>query len=772
MIRRRSFFRQVVRSRGRVLTVACVVVGFGAAGALRVRVDYGVEQFLPSWGEERRTYDEYKALFPREDLRFSLFWDDARPLGVAVLADLERAVRAFESVGLEDVQWIGGVPLAGWEVGRDGAGVRSAAAWARDPAGPGDGRLRAALGHHRDDPLYRGILWDDEQRVWAVHGHLDPAANTDAGRREVERALTAALDTLAVGNATLALSGIPVLRSRIPLLLEADQTLFLGGGAILFFGLLLFFLGRPTHVLVCLVSVLPAYLCTVGLMAALDRPVSILTSFIPIVVLVVGVSDAIHLVVGWRRRRVAGRTSEDAVVETFAELAPACFYTSLTTALGFAALAGTGIGLVMEFGLFTALAIALTSAFGLTVLPALLSFFREEVEAGAVEVRGVRSGMMAWVLGAAERGALRPSRPWVAAFGAVALAGVALGTTLRIDTYLVDDLKEESEVMRELRWIEDRGFGLFQVNVLVQDAGGALHDPDMLDWMARLEAFGRSDPLVQGAVGPPDARMQGDPDVPTDLHRPAEGAAQVVFTVRDAGSAATLPFLSRLDGWLEANPAPMGRASSTGLVRLFQGYTARILSSFGPSLLLAGFLIFGVMVFMFRSLRLGLLAMIPNLFPLVVLAGVMGAGEIAVKPSTVLVFSIAFAIAVDDSIHFLGALRRALTSGLDMPGALQAAVREAGPAILVTTVVVSAGFSLLMLSRFEVLFLVGFLTLTSSLAAVAADLFLFPAVLRMASGRRSVRTAVVVPGVVPGVPEPPGIPDSTPGGRPCETATS
>ena len=101
----------------------------------------------------------------------------------------------------------------------------------------------------------------------------------------------------------------------------------------------------------------------------------------------------------------------------------------------------------------------------------------------------------------------------------------------------------------------------------------------------------------------------------------------------------------------------------------------------------------------------------------------------------ILVFSVAFRIAADDTIHLLGRFRRAVERGRCVRDALVESVQDAGPAILMTTVVVSAGFSLLMASQFEVLFLVGLMTVVSALSAVCADLFLIPSILGM--GRRA-----------------------------------
>ena len=745
------FFSGVVRHRVSVLTFAVACTAVAAVGASRVRVDYGVEQFLPSRGPSRETYDEYKLHFSEEDTRFSLFWSDERAIGVELYLDLQRAAAAFEDVGLHDVQWLGTLPMLS---GRDLT----------------DEHIREVLARHRDDPLLRGTVWDEEQRVFAVHGHIDPDLNTDGERRRVEQALTEKLDALGINGSRLVLSGIPVLRSRIPKLLERDQSLFLGGGSILFFGILWFFLRSIPQVVLCLASVLPAYICTMGLMGVMGRPVTIMTSFMPIVVLVVGVSDSIHLLAGFRRERGRGLTNRDAVTRSFGTLARSCLFTSATTAVGFASLAGTGIGLISEFGLFTALAIMLTFVVSMTVLPALLSFLpTTSFNDSGLLVRWIR-GILAAAVSAAGQ---RPRRAAVA-FSAAAIAGLALGSGLRINTFLVDDLKETSQVMADLRWIESNGFGLFQANVYLRDAGPfELHSPPMLDWMRELQGFASSDPLVLGTMALPDflaiPSVDGsgadarrlprttveasraleigrriDPAFATEVYRQDAGVAQVVFTLKDEGSARTIPFLDDLERYLALNPPPAGAATATGLVMLVQTYTSQVLRSFAPGIALAIVLIFGLMSWLFRSIRMGLLALLPNAFPLIVLAGVMRVTGIDLKPSTVLVFSIAFAIAVDDTIHFLTSFRRSLRGGRTLSEALERSIQSAGPAILVTTVVVSAGFSLLMLSRFEVLFLVGFLTIVSSVTAVVADLFLFPVIVRASWDRLGIQPAQAV----------------------------
>jgi predicted RND superfamily exporter protein len=423
----------------------------------------------------------------------------------------------------------------------------------------------------------------------------------------------------------------------------------------------------------------------------------------------------------------------------------------------------------VDFGLFTAAAIFLTFLFSMTLLPVLLSFYRRR------KLNDRALGAL-WIFrtveAAAELASRRPRKVLVLFAGAAVLA-LTLGSRVRVDSHLVDDLNERSQLLRDLRWIEDAGFSVFQVNIHMRQEGETpLHHPASLAWMEDFQRFVREDPVVIGTAALPDllrplrrATLDGDAaqgslptsleegsqllllaemqegGLVTDLYRQAEGEAQIVVVVRDAGSRFMLPFLAAVDRYLESRPPPFGTAVSTGTTRLIQNYTAQVLRNFLPSLALAVVLILGVMTWMFRSLRQGLLALVPNLFPLLVLLAVMGAAGFPLKPATILVFSIAFGLAVDDTIHVLGRLRDLTRSGVDFDRALPRAVRDTGPAILMTSVVVSVGFAVLMLSRFEVMYMVGLMTMVSAVTAVMIDLFVFPTLIGRAGAGSAARKA-------------------------------
>jgi predicted RND superfamily exporter protein len=706
-----AYFLRIVRRRRTVIALTAVITMAAAALASTVRGDYSVEQFFPTWGEERAIFDEYRRIFPREDAQVAFFMETPGGMDLEGFRVLSRVAGFMEEAGVQEVTWAGSLP------------------WVADAAAESAAELARALAGAQGHPL-SGWAWNEDGSVHVVQGVLPPEMNNDADRRSVESALTPRIEAMRL-HRRWALSGTPVLRARVPELLEVDQTLFLGGGILLFFAFLFVFFRRVGQALTSLGAVVPAYLVTLAVMALTGTRITLLTSFIPIVILVVGICDTTHILVRWRTLLSEGASREGAVVRAFTELVRSCFFTSLTTAIGFASLMATGIGIVADFGFYSALAILLTFGFSVTLLPALLAS-GGDVPGDSRSPAPVGLGGLGMVR-RARRAAIRRSWWVLPLFGFAALSGIVLGSGVSIDTYLVDDLKEESAIIQDLRWIENAGFGLFQANLFLRGAPEKLASAEMMDWTRRFQERVRRESLVTGTLALPDV---GGGDAPGEglsawLYRPASEAAQVVVAVRDAGSRETLPFLERMDEWVEANPPPHGTAHITGTVRMAHTFSFHVLRSFGPSILLALALIWLVMAFLFRSAKLGVLAMVPNVFPLLVLVGVMALAGVALKPSTILVFSIAFGIAVDDSIHLMGRFQHLLQGrGWTPQRALRGAIRDTGPALVLSTLVVSGGFLLLLASQFQVLFLVGLLTALTAFTALVADLFLLPALLQ------------------------------------------
>ena len=741
------------------------VAGIGASQA---KVDYSAEQFFAFEGDDRATYDAYKEHFPREDLQVSVFLEVDGPLDVVDYRVLQRVVDSFRDAGLESIRWVGVAEFAE-EVQLDGEPAVNVFRLEDDAALTAE-RLQEVVGPRRDHPLFAGTLWNRDLTVFAVHGFLDPDDNTDARRREITSQLESDVAGIAADGTALVLNGLPILRVTVPLALEADMSRLLGIGIVISFLVLWIYLSRFTLAALCFAGVLPAILISLGLMGYLGQPVSVMTSAVPIVILVVALSDATHLVVGTRRFRQGGLGLVDAVVATFSSLSRSCFFTSLTTALGFAGLVGTRNPLVGEFGVVTALSVMIAYVVTMTLLPALLAYARAlEVGTTFPERSGLRG--LRWVASRVEHRAVTVTT----VFAAFLVGGVWLASGLSVEAKLIDDLKEGDPILEELRWMERSGFGVFQVNIYLDGEGSSVASAEMVEWMQTLQSDVARDPVVIGSIGLPDvvdelATVYGAPEPasgPTsspdrrstneiaellflaelqddvvlgDLYQREDGVAQLVLFVRDAGSSVLIPFVQSLEERLRSEPPPVGVASVTGTVKLTQVLWNQLVSRFLPGVFLSLVLVWLALSWMFRSVRLGLLAVVPNLFPLVMLLGVMALGGFDLKPTTIIVFSIAFGIVADDTIHFLGALAERMRDREWDDTILSETLLDVGPALVLVTIVVLTGFGVLMLGRFQVLFLIGLLTSMAAVLALITDLLGFPALLRILARRPSLQS--------------------------------
>ncbi len=772
-LRIENFFRFLVKHRLAVIILHAGLFITGLLGARAVRVDYSAEQFLVFDGDAQEVFEQYKEHFPREDLQVSAFLEVTGPFNASDYETLRDLADAFEDAGLESVRWIGATDFIEEVITDGGRTVEVVRLENRSEIS--DSTLQTIVEPRSQHPLLVGTLWNQDLSVFGVHGFLAPDQNNDARRRHVTAVLEETIDDLSETSGRIVLSGLPVLRATIPLALETDMTKLLGIGVIISFIILWLYFRRISIAALCFVGVAPAIVLTLGLMGYAGQSISVLTSVVPIVILVVALSDATHLVVSTREAWRNGRAINEAVVNTFTSLSRSCFFTSLTTALGFLGLIATRNHLIGEFGVISALSVIVAYLVTLTLLPALLACTKD---LGPYKEWGEHlwRGMLKRI-----ESLLRLSEVWpIAAFGFLLAVGLNAGSQLRVEAYIIDDLKESDHILEELRWIEGEGFGLFQINVYLEQEGHHGHSPEMLQWIEDFQVFVEQEPAVLGSIGLPQI-MSGlgetydtqsgwsdpveeinrtqvrteqnindlislvefeDDHVLRDVYLPDEGVGQVIVLVQDQGSPVLSPLTARVEERLQSHPPPTGQATTTGTVKLTTVLWEQLLSSFLPGIAFSIVLVWLALSWMFRSVPLGLLAVVPNLIPLVLLLGLMGLGGFDLKPSNVIVFAIAFGIVADDTIHFLGALARNLRSSDQVDAVLTQTIREVGPALVLVTVVVVAGFSSLMFSRFQALFLIGFLTASAAVLALLADLIGFPAILRFVARHPTGRSLI------------------------------
>ncbi len=605
-------------------------------------------------------------------------------------------------------------------------------------------------------PPWAGTLMAADRKVATVRCVLLPAASGGADRATLLALLEAEAAALEEATDwTVRLAGYPLQR----VMLDRASTAEVVGlypwvlAAMLF--VLAFALRSGFVALFPLLVALLASLWVTGASALLGLPLNHLAPAVYILVVVVGVSDGVHLLARHAELVAGGLAPDAATVRTLRELTGPCLLTSVTTALGFAALQLTGIPLVASFGAQVALGVM--AAFCVTLLgfPAFLLL--------AARLPGGKRGgsrRLERGLGAIEAAVLR--RPGRAAAACLTLLAVAAGGLffIEVNSPLLADLDPEHPIRETNRFLEERLSGVISVDLLVPAAeASSLYGQAHVERVDRLARSLQELDGVRLASSPADLLRQmrpllpGVPDedvlglLPTALLVAEKEVSRWVdfdgermrirLLLRDLPTAEALALFAQIgERYAEELGRPMGDAI-TGQGYLGQIVNLRIVEHFQTSFLVALGAVFLLLLCALRSLKLALLSLLANLFPVVFVAGVMGYAGIDLRYTSALVLSVIFGLAVDDTIHFLSSYRAA------GPDRLRNAYRRAGPGILLTSIVLIAGFSVLLASDFVPNRVLGLLLSLTAVSAALADLVLLPALLSF--GRKPIPPAATEP---------------------------
>lgn len=501
-----------------------------------------------------------------------------------------------------------------------------------------------------------------------------------------------------------------------------------------------------------------AVLWTLGVAALLDRELNILMATVPAVILIVAFSDIVHLCSAYLLELSAGRPKHEAVRHACVDVGRACLFTSLTTFVGFLSLSLVPVPVFRVLGLVLGLGVALALLLAVTLVPVLLTLLPEP--------RPLRAGRTAWaqalldrVLGASLRLSIRRPGAVIAGFAlASALAGAG-ALQLTIETDFSVRLRPENPVRQDAAWFEGkfRGTNLLQVYVTAPEPR-ALTDPA---WVASVAALQRAiDDLPQvessaslldglsllyratpaGRAAPPGALPATRQELATLLGLLRLGAGDELRGLVDL-EAGRLRLLAYLPGHgmretaavareverLGARTLPGGGVEATGLLVLFGQFLDVIVAAQQQGLLTSSAVIALLMALGLRSWRVGLAAMPPNLFPLLVLAGCLGALWERVDSDAISLTFIALGIGVDDTIHFLDRYRLELGRSGDRVAAVERTFAFAGRGIVMTTVVLACGFLPFLLSDYFYMRMLGSLLPLCFVVALLADVLLVPA---------------------------------------------
>jgi uncharacterized protein len=494
---------------------------------------------------------------------------------------------------------------------------------------------------------------------------------------------------------------------------------------------------------------------TMGFVKLIGNDLDLMMTILPTIVFVVGMSDSVHVLTKYMQELRNGREKKDAIRYAFKSIRLATFLTALTTSIGFLTLMLSNIEPISNFGLYTSVGIMLAYGLTYTMLPAILILAKPK----RMMDFAMNEDFWTRKLHRSLRWLLRHRRRvmW-SGLGVLALSLIGI-SLIKVDNLMLEDLRDNHPLKVEFRYMEEDFSGCrpFEAAIVVHDPS-RLTDLDVLQKVDTIERFlGERYGVgtlwsVNTLIKTAHRTMNGGLDSFYILPDTQEEVDRLVrFMKREPLKELSSLYISADSGWLRISGklADLGRMhydslnvqlqeladrvaaddfdiQVTGTAQLIDLNNELLVENMVWDLLLSVLVIGLIMGFVFSSWRMVILTILPNLFPLLIVAGIMGFSGIPIKVSTSIIFNIAFGIAVDDTIHFLARMRTLLGTGLSLPYAIKRTFLTTGKAMIVTTLILSGGFLTLVFSDFLGTFYIGFLISLTLFVAIVAELMFSP----------------------------------------------
>ncbi|MEM6523212.1 MAG: efflux RND transporter permease subunit [Bacteroidota bacterium] len=547
--------------------------------------------------------------------------------------------------------------------------------------------------------------------------------------------------------------------------LQEELTLFIGASIVL----IVFFLGFAYRnwwgVVIPLTVVLVSVVWVMGLVGATGKSLDFIMVLLPTIMFVVAMSDVVHIMTKYIEQLRLGFNKVAAIRVTFKEVGLATFLTSVTTAVGFLTLLTASIRPIQGFGIFTAIGVVIAFLVAFTLLPAALILLpRPKVSEKLVHRSKWFSFMSKSFLYIVKNG------KQVLLLNAIVLGVSLFGISqIYINTYLIEDLPADDPLKMDFTFFDEHFGGSRPFELTITPSNGySIFDEAVLNEVTKV-AYYLADTFEAGNIIGPQTIVMGinqsvnggqiesfrlpntsyeKKQLKRNLKRLLKRNELASVTtadltmgrlsarVKDIGSAISLTRTKALQRFIKTSTdTSLVSFKVTGTSNLIDKNNEYVAKNMFQGLGIAFAVVAIIAGMLFRSFRMVLITLVPNIIPLVAVAGIMGIFGITLKLSTSIVFTIAFGIAVDDTIHFTSKLKLELNKGKSLLYALKRTYLSTGKAIVVTSIILSGGFLTLILSSFGGTFYTGLLISLTLILAVIVDLTLLPVLVAYFPGK-------------------------------------
>jgi uncharacterized protein len=622
-------------------------------------------------------------------------------------------------------------------------------------------------------PFYKGLLYNPETKAYMMALYINKDVLASKGRRKAVAEAVALCEAFGKSQDTeMHYSGLPFIRTQVGLKIEAEMKMFLMLSLLLTAVILMLFFRSFSAVLASMVVVAVGVIWSVGTMTLLGYQITLLTALIPPLIVVIGIPNCVYFLNKYHSEYSKHGNKIKSLLRMVDRMGIVTLFTNLTAAIGFGVFFFTKSKILKEFGLVAGINIMSLFVISLVFLPALFSYLPAPK---SKHTNYLDSKWLNKLLGLINHWVF-VQRKWIYIISGLLTIVSLIGVSkLKTVGYVVDDLPKKDKIFTDLKFFEKHFHGVMPLEIVIDTKrkNGAVSLPVMqkIDELgialADYKELGHPLSFVDGVKFARQAYYDGDsssygvpnmmdgafiqpylrakPNKETKAHAGGDmfhkllstfmdadkQKARISINMEDVGSV-RLPIL--LDSISPKTYALFDTSkynvTFTGSSIIFLEGSKFIINSLRDSLALAFIMIFGCMIVLFYSWRILLISFVVNIIPLLATAGIMGWMGIPIKPSTVLVFSVALGITIDVTIRFLVSYKHELGRYKDdIPNTVRHTINDTGLSIIYTSLILIAGFGVFALSNFDGTKSLGFLTSLTLLLAMITNLTLQPAML-------------------------------------------
>ena len=624
-------------------------------------------------------------------------------------------------------------------------------------------------------PFYKNLLYNKDSNAFIMAVSFIPDSINTGARTRIIRLLEEKLNVFSKNtNLAIHLSGLPYIRTIIAERIKKEMLWFLVGSLLLSaITLLLFFRSIPAT-LMSLVVVAMGVIWSFGTMVLMGQKITLLTALIPPLVVVIGIPNCIYFLNKYHTAYKETNDRSAAIIQMVSKMGIVTLFCNITAAIGFFVFALTKSPLLKEFGWVSGINIMALFFISLFFIPPVLSYLKPPA---SKHTKYLENKYLTHILVKIERWTFNHTK-WV--FGiTLFLVVFSIVGVLKIkkEAFIVDDLPKKDKLYTDLKWFEQNAGGVMPLEIVIdtKKKNGLIRNTKPLDHIETFQQFLLTQPelgkplgLIEGIKFAKQAFYDGDSNsysVPSATEmafiapylKPVDGnvntqantpksptallnkfidtekrATRISVNMKDIGSAQLPIFLKRMDSATQAIfDSTNYHVQITGSSVTFLEGSNFIIKGLGESIFWAFLLIAICMLFLFRSFPILMCSLVPNIVPLLITAGCMGWIGVSLKPSTVLVFSVALGIAIDVTIRFLVNYKQELPRlNHQVNSTLIQTIKNTGISIIYTSMVLVAGFVIFCFSEFGGTKALGWLTSLTLVVSTLTNLILLPALIK------------------------------------------